>query len=94
MKSVFTADKSSNITPEAGRERSAQVPETFSECAGKVLQAVRKELGPNEVRALAADKVASPLLQVYVDLSLDLVLHFNTPFVAFAGARGRERLGG
>ena len=84
MKSVFTMDKSNTVTPEAGRERSAQVPETFSDCAGKVLQAVRKELGPNEVRALAADKVASPVLQVYLDLSLDPVLHSNIPLIAFA----------
>jgi nucleolar protein 9 len=39
-------------------------PEIFSNAARKFVEVVRQELDGNETRALAADKVASPTLQV------------------------------
>lgn len=39
-------------------------PESFTRAARKFVEVVRSELDGNETRALAADKVASPTLQV------------------------------
>lgn len=60
MKSVFSD----------GPGRSAQtattvdVPAEFEELAIKFVRAIREQLGGNEIRALAASQVASPVLQV------------------------------
>ncbi|KAJ7229049.1 armadillo-type protein [Mycena pura] len=59
LKSVFKAT--------SGKEDSAVVstpPKSFTETARKFVELVRKELDDNETRALAANKVASPTLQM------------------------------
>ena len=59
MKSVFTDGK--------GKEKegpSKSTPSEFGELASRFVDTLRTELGENEVRALAANKVASPCLQV------------------------------
>lgn len=59
MKSVFTdgdAQGSDSLVKET--------PKAFRETAERFVEALRDQLGDNEVRALAADKVASPVLQV------------------------------
>lgn len=58
MKNVFS-DVKGKVS-----ENIVKVPEKFHEAAGRFVRIVRDELGSNEVRALAADKVASPVLQV------------------------------
>jgi nucleolar protein 9 len=40
------------------------IPKQFHRASANFLRILREELGENEVRALAADKVASPVLQV------------------------------
>jgi nucleolar protein 9 len=59
MKSVFRDENNKNE-----RSPSRITPEEFHLTARKFVQVVRDELGENEVRALVADKVASPVLQV------------------------------
>ena len=59
MKSVFTDEK--------GKEKftaSGQVPKEFTIAAGNFVNVLRDELNANEIRTLAASKVASPVLQV------------------------------
>lgn len=59
MKSVFSNDK--------GKETyalSSSVPGSFRDAANQFLRILQDGLDANEVRALAANKVASPLLQV------------------------------
>lgn len=59
MKSVFQEGKGK------GRENaSPNTPEQFHEAARTLVEVLREELDDNEVRALAANKVASPTLQV------------------------------
>ena len=60
MKSVFTSRDSQGEKPVS---RAGTVPE-FSNLARRFVQQLRVDLGANEVRALAANKVASPVLQV------------------------------
>ena len=43
-----------------------KVPAPFTEMAGRYVETLRKSLGDNEVRALASNKVASPVLQVRI----------------------------
>ncbi len=45
-----------------------KVPASFSEMAGRYIETLRGNLGDNEVRALASNQVASPVLQVRVHL--------------------------
>lgn len=59
MKSVFSNDKGGDI-----HASSASVPGSFRTAANRFLRILRDGLDANEVRALAANKVASPLLQV------------------------------
>lgn len=59
MKSVFVADKQQTTV-----ESVKATPPDFAPIAVKFVQAVRDNLGGNEVRALAASSVASPVLQV------------------------------
>lgn len=58
MKSVFTAEKNGMHSATSG------VPEQFRDVAGRFVRMLRHQLGANEVRALAASTVASPVLQV------------------------------
>ena len=60
MKSVFASRDSQDSN--AARETHA-FPE-FSKLARRFVQQLRRDLDANEVRALAANKVASPVLQV------------------------------
>ncbi|KAJ7367884.1 armadillo-type protein [Mycena albidolilacea] len=46
-------------------------PEVFTQTARKFVEAVRRELDANETRALAADKVASPTLQMLLAVEAD-----------------------
>lgn len=59
MKSVFSDRETGTLDTTAKR-----APPEFYEVAKKFVLKLRKDLGDNEVRALAADKVASPVLQV------------------------------
>jgi nucleolar protein 9 len=58
MKNVFTESKGKMS------ETSNIELKQFREAAAKFVRVLREDLGANEVRALAADKVASPVLQV------------------------------
>ena len=59
MTSVFTKD-----TGKGKGLSIAAVPPTFGEAARRLVESVRRELNDNEVRALAANKAASPALKV------------------------------
>jgi nucleolar protein 9 len=58
MKSVFEKGK--------GKESATQLqaPSEFRQMTGKILEVLRTDLDENEVRAMAASKVASPGLKV------------------------------
>lgn len=66
MKSVLTnePDKHGKGKLEDSSNHKTATPKTFGEVVKKFVLAVRNNLGENEVRALSADKVASPVLQV------------------------------
>lgn len=57
MKNVFAGNKSKE-------SETPNVPKQFHEAAANFVHILRKNLGENEIRVLAADKVASPVLQV------------------------------
>ncbi|KDQ64985.1 hypothetical protein JAAARDRAFT_28650 [Jaapia argillacea MUCL 33604] len=65
MKSLFVPDgeKESNQN-----QRKVNTPKEFAEAAGKIVMTINNELGENEVRALGADKVASPVLQILLEI--------------------------
>jgi len=66
MRSVFNDDKGK------GKEVfSHQAPALFCELARRFLETLRAELTENEVRALAANNVASPVLQVFFKSTLE-----------------------
>jgi nucleolar protein 9 len=44
------------------------IPLSFTKLAQDLLTSIRAGLGANEVRAMAADKAASPLLQLLIEL--------------------------
>lgn len=58
MKSLFNGDKGKGVL------RIADLPPQFQVLARQFVECVRSELNENEIRALAANKVASPSLQV------------------------------
>jgi nucleolar protein 9 len=62
MKSVF------NDESQLSGKAKFRAPTSFTEAAKKFALMIRQKLGPNEVRALAADKVASPVLQVFISV--------------------------
>ncbi|KAI9575034.1 armadillo-type protein [Boletus coccyginus] len=66
MKSVFSNDKGGDI-----HASSASVPGSFRTAANRFLRILRDGLDANEVRALAANKVASPLLQLALEIEAD-----------------------
>ena len=72
MKSVFklTAESSSSDIPVT----SVLTPPEFSPAARRLVHAIRMDMDDNEIRALASDKVASPVLQV-LSWSLDEGTH-------------------
>ena len=59
MKSVF-AENGEQSQAKAGK----RTPKEFRKAAFSIVSAMREQLGGNEVRALAANQVASPVLQV------------------------------
>lgn len=74
MKSVFGEDKGK------GKETSIKrTPAEFRQLARRLVEILRTELGENEVRALAADKVASPGLQVCTSLLYSIVIIADLP---------------
>ncbi|KAF9649340.1 ARM repeat-containing protein [Thelephora ganbajun] len=68
MKSVFASQGG----PQGGKSalKAHTIPE-FSELARRFVQQLRKDLDANEVRALAANKVASPVLQMLIEIEAD-----------------------
>lgn len=58
MKSVFTQGEAQGAQP------IRSTPKEFRKAALRFVAALREQLGENEVRALAANQVASPVLQV------------------------------
>ncbi|CDO74124.1 hypothetical protein BN946_scf185043.g174 [Trametes cinnabarina] len=62
MKSVFVENDAQ--PPKSSRT----VPKEFGSAASKVVSTLREQLGENEVRALAANQVASPVLQMLLEL--------------------------
>ncbi|KDQ20636.1 hypothetical protein BOTBODRAFT_169367 [Botryobasidium botryosum FD-172 SS1] len=48
-----------------------QMPKEFAQMAHRFVQKLRKELGENEIRALAGNKVASPVLQLLLELETE-----------------------
>ncbi|KAG8218314.1 armadillo-type protein, partial [Butyriboletus roseoflavus] len=66
MKSVFSNDKSKET-----RTLSGPVPSSFRDAANQFLRILSDGLDANEVRALAANKVASPLLQLVLEIEAD-----------------------
>ncbi|KAI0643707.1 ARM repeat-containing protein [Trametes meyenii] len=61
MKSVFGEDG-------AEQRRTKSTPKEFRDIAARFVSALRDQLGENEVRALAANQVASPVLQMILEL--------------------------
>jgi NOP9-like PUF repeat domain len=49
-----------------GKRTQLPAPESFLKMASRILRQFRDVLDGNEVRALAVDKVASPVLQVSI----------------------------
>jgi nucleolar protein 9 len=68
MKNVF-AEKSKDKDMHTPVTNST--PRQFQKAAANFVRILRDELGENEVRALAADKVASPVLQVRMAEALE-----------------------
>ncbi|KAF8337152.1 armadillo-type protein [Amanita rubescens] len=66
MTSVFTKD-----TGKGKGLSIAAVPPTFGEAARRLVGSVRRELNDNEVRALAANKAASPALKMLIEIEAD-----------------------
>ncbi|KAI0356684.1 ARM repeat-containing protein [Trametes cingulata] len=62
MKSVF-------MDGEPGQQKTSRTtPREFREAAARFVSSLREQLGENEVRALAANPVASPVLQMILEL--------------------------
>jgi nucleolar protein 9 len=69
--SVFAGDFDTDNGKGKNKEQSLagrDIPIEFSQAARNLVEKVKTTLSPNEVRALAADKVASPVLQVSMHL--------------------------
>ncbi|KAL1937556.1 hypothetical protein VTO73DRAFT_13051 [Trametes versicolor] len=62
MKSVFTQGEAQGVQP------TKSTPKEFRKAALRFVSALREQLGENEVRALAANQVASPVLQMILEL--------------------------
>ncbi|KDR74394.1 hypothetical protein GALMADRAFT_250311 [Galerina marginata CBS 339.88] len=65
MKSVFTDDKGK------GKESLRSIPSELRQMARRIVEVVRADLGDNETRALAANKVACPGLQMLLEVEAD-----------------------
>ncbi|KAI0771524.1 ARM repeat-containing protein [Trametes elegans] len=62
MKSVFVGEEAEQ------QKASKSIPKEFRGAASSFVAALREQLGENEVRALAANQVASPVLQMLLEL--------------------------
>ncbi|KAJ7638452.1 armadillo-type protein [Roridomyces roridus] len=60
-----------SVFKEADAGASTAPPEVFTGTARRFVEIIRNELGANETRALAADKVASPTLQMLLAVEAD-----------------------
>jgi nucleolar protein 9 len=67
MKSVFVNDTRGDVRGK-GKEKSDGVPPDFSQMARRIIEVFKSQISENEVRAMAASKVACPGLQVCVIL--------------------------
>ena len=90
MKNVF-ADHKGKATE--GANPATSTPKAFRKAAANFVRILREELGANEVRALAADKVASPVLQVGL-LLVSTCLRAELYVADIVGNRSRFRLVG
>ncbi|KAG1739843.1 armadillo-type protein [Suillus paluster] len=72
MKSVFAENKSHEHV-----DSTRSVPKEFHDAAARFIRTLKSELSDNEVRALAANKVASPLLQLILEVEADHVPGHN-----------------
>jgi len=61
MKAIIT-NQPDNVN--ADKSGAVRTPRSYIGMAKKLLEKLRSTSGPNEIRALAVDKVASPVLQV------------------------------
>lgn len=84
MKSLFTTEGNRTLST------TNTVPQKFRDTAKMFVLAVREKLDANEVRALAASPVASPVLQVRGSLVITTSAHSSTDVV---GSRSRARCG-
>ncbi|KAF5320668.1 hypothetical protein D9619_001195 [Psilocybe cf. subviscida] len=65
MKSVFADDKGK------GKETIRNTPSEFRKMAQRFVDAVKEQIGDNETRAMAANKVACPGLQMLLEVEAD-----------------------
>ena len=65
MKSVFVDDTRERGKGKGKENKSEGVPPDFSQMARRIIEVFRSQVGENEVRAMAASKVACPGLQVW-----------------------------
>ena len=66
MKSVFVDDTRGDVKGKGKEKESEGFPPDFSEMARRVIEVFKSQISENEVRAMAASKVACPGLQVCV----------------------------
>ena len=65
MKSVFVHDTRGDSKGK-GKESSEGVPPDFTQMARRIIEVFKSQISENEVRAMAASKVACPGLQVFL----------------------------
>ncbi|KAF8816519.1 ARM repeat-containing protein [Phlegmacium glaucopus] len=78
MKSVFVDDKREDGKGKGKENKSEGVPPEFSQMARRIIEVFRSQVGDNEVRAMAASKVACPGLQMLLEVEADQNMH-NEP---------------
>ena len=64
MKSVFVNDSKGDVKGKGKEKESEGVPHEFSQMASRIIEVFKSQISENEVRAMAASKVACPGLQV------------------------------
>lgn len=67
MKSVFDNDTRGDRKGKGKEKESEGVPPDFSQMARRIIEVFKSQISENEVRAMAASKVACPGLQVCVN---------------------------
>ena len=66
MKSVFVSDTRGDVKGKGKETESEGVPPDFSQMARRIIEVFKSQMSDNEIRAMAASKVACPGLQVCV----------------------------